>query len=179
MAFLSRGKNNPSIIRRTCTIDSKIRGFSGGWISLSAYVERGKNFFRNFQFFPKLPAFFVENQWIFRCSMLEKCSSYIVAIARFPDKSKNSIFRNQFPPQSGIILAFESPPDVFGACYGSDSLWSRLIKPNIIKPHLTSATSYRIISIAEADSNSIDMSKTHPLVCKLLKVDSPFSPSVY
>ena len=28
---------------------------------LSAYEKRNKNFFRNFEFFPKLPAFFVEN----------------------------------------------------------------------------------------------------------------------
>ena len=26
-----------------------------------------------------------------------------------------SILRNQFPPQSGIVLTFENPPDIFGA----------------------------------------------------------------
>ncbi|MBN1804928.1 MAG: hypothetical protein JW837_06730 [Sedimentisphaerales bacterium] len=56
----------PPIIRATCAFDSKIRGFSGESVFVSACMEGNKNFFRKIEIFQFLLSFFAENRGDFR-----------------------------------------------------------------------------------------------------------------
>ena len=53
-------KMPPSIIRRPCRFDSKIRGFWGRSEFVSACLERNKKIFRKIEISQNLPSFFAE-----------------------------------------------------------------------------------------------------------------------
>ena len=67
----------PSIIRRTCAFDSKIRVFLEVSEFVSAYIERDKNFFRKILFFHFLLSFLFENQSDFACFNGQKRHFYL------------------------------------------------------------------------------------------------------
>jgi len=73
LTFHRGEKRRPSIIRRPCSFDSKIRVFSRRTEYVSAYKERDKIFFRKIEFFHFLPSFFAE-----KCPVTTQISRFLL-----------------------------------------------------------------------------------------------------